>query len=248
MAPDTTRFVKAATEAATEADGDAGRPGPARPLRRDAERNRRRILASAREVFAARGVDVTLDDIAHHAGVGVGTVYRRFPSREHLVEALFDEDLDQIVAWAGEGIRARDAWAGLTGFLERSVTFMSTDRGLQDVLFSHAYGRQRVARIRERIAPAVDALIARCQRVGVVRDDVVGGDIALVQFMVAALMEYTEHVEPGLWRRYLALVLDGLRTPSSALPVAAPTIDILTQIAERWRPPRRHGSEPSSGR
>lgn len=210
-----------------------------RPLRRDAERNRQRILAAAREVFAARGVDVTLDDIAHHAGVGVGTMYRRFPSREHLVEALFDTELERLVAFAAESLEHPDPWTGLTEFFERSIAFMSTDRGVQDILFSSAYGHNRVAKVRDRLAPLGDALVERCQKAGVVRPDVVGSDLAIVQFMMAAVLEYTEAVDPGLWRRYIALILDGLRPGSPTLPGAAPDPDNFARIAERWRPPRR---------
>jgi AcrR family transcriptional regulator len=223
--------------------GEGADPPPDRPLRRDAERNRLRILAAAREVFAARGIDVTLDDIAHHAGLGVGTVYRRYPSREHLVEALFDEQLDQLADLAAEGLRHPDPWTGLTGFFERSAELMVGDRGLRDVLFSRTYGRERVAKARDRIAPAVDALITHCQRAGVVRTDLVGADMPVLHFMTAAVLEYTEDTQPGLWRRYAALLLDGLRTNASTLPVDAPDLDSLGRIAEEWRPPRRHSSE-----
>ena len=215
---------------------------PDRPLRRDAERNRLRILTAAREVFAVRGIDVTLDDIAHHAGLGVGTVYRRYPSREHLVEALFDEELDRIVGWAEEGLGHPDPWVGLTDFLERA-TAGTADRGLRDVLFSRAYGQNRVAEARERIAPVVDALVVRCQQAGVVRPDVAGADVALLHFMAAALLEYTDHAEPGLWRRYLALVVDGLRGTSTTLPLVPPSADALGRIAAEWKPPRRPSPE-----
>jgi len=228
---------------ATAPDAMNGTPDSGRPLRRDAEQNRLRILDAAREVFAARGIDVTLDDIAHHAGLAVGTVYRRFPSREHLVEALFDTQLDQMVGWAHEAMRNPDPLAGLTEFFERAVGSMAVDRGLQDVLFSRSYGHDRVARVRERLVPAGDALIAHCQQAGVIRPDLTGSDMAIVQFMMAAVLEYTEQVEPGLWRRYLALVLDGLRTPSSTLPGTAPDEEKLAEIAERWKPPRRRPSE-----
>ena len=214
-------------------------PPASRPLRRDAERNRLRILDAAREVFAARGVDVTLDDIAHHADLGVGTVYRRFPSREHLVEALFDAQLDRLVLLAEQAGRDPDPWTGLTAFFEGTAELLAADRGLQDVLFSRAYGRERVARARERIIPAVDTLIARCRRTGAVRADLEGADVSLLHFMIASLMEYTEHVQPELWRRYLTLLLDGLRPPGTPLPVAAPDADALALIAAQWRPPRR---------
>ncbi|PRY30765.1 TetR/AcrR family transcriptional regulator [Pseudosporangium ferrugineum] len=210
-----------------------------RPLRRDAERNRQRILEAAHEVFAARGLDVTLDDIAHHADVAVGTVYRRFPSREHLVEALFETGLDQIAGWAREALDEPDPWTGLTGFLDRALEMMATDRGVQDVLFSRAYGHDRVAQARDRMAPLMDALVTRCQEAGVVRKDVAGGDLALIQFMLGAVIEYTQQTEPGLWRRYLTLFLDGLRTPSTPLPVGFPDAGKQIEIASRWKPPRR---------
>ena len=210
-----------------------------RPLRRDAERNRQRILEAAREVFAARGLDVTLDDIAHHAGVAVGTVYRRFPSREHLVEALFDTRLDELVGFAEEALDSTDPWAGLTGFLDRGLGLMAADRGMQDVLFSRAYGHDRVAHVRDRIAPLIDALIARCQEAGLVRPDLAGVDLGLLQFMMGAVIEYTEPIQPGLWRRYLTLYLDGMRTQVTPLPVDAPGPEQQLEIVNRWKPPRR---------
>jgi AcrR family transcriptional regulator len=229
---------------------DAARPGPEsgveeadRPLRRDAERNRQRILEAARDLFALRGLDVTMDDIAHHAGLGIGTVYRRYPSREHLVEALFDTRLDELVGAAEAGLRHPDPWTGLKQFAEQATENLAADRGLQDVLFSRTYGRDRVARTRERIAPLVDELLARCRDARVIRNDVTGTDVALVQFMLAAVIEYTENVEPGLWRRYLTLILDGLRGQTSTLPVPPPEMDTLTEIADRWRPPRRPAIE-----
>ena len=84
-----------------------------RPLRKDAERNRQRIIDAAREVFAERGLGVSLDDIARHAGVGVGTVYRRFPDKEQLIDALFDERLDAIAARAESATEIADPWLAL---------------------------------------------------------------------------------------------------------------------------------------
>jgi AcrR family transcriptional regulator len=101
-----------------------------RPLRRDAERNRERILQAAAELFTERGLDVTLNDIAHHAGVGVGTVYRRFPDKETLIDALFEVRLAQIVALAEAQSRVEDPWEALSGFLERALEMQSADRAL----------------------------------------------------------------------------------------------------------------------
>ena len=90
-------------------------PIPLRPLRRDAERNRQRILEAAAEVFTERGFAATLDDVARHAGVGVGTVYRRFPDKAALADALFDERIDALVTLAEQARDEPDAWAALVG-------------------------------------------------------------------------------------------------------------------------------------
>jgi AcrR family transcriptional regulator len=223
----------------------AAPPAGEKPLRRDAERNRQRILTAAREVFAARGVDVTLDDIAHHAGLGVGTVYRRFPSREHLVEALFEDRLAQVVGWAEQGLQNPDPWDGLQAFIWRCAEATATDRGLQDVMVSRAYGHEHVDKAKAKLVPVVEALVARAQASGVLRAGIEGSDLALVQFMIGSVVEYTEHFEAGLWQRYLALMLAGLRAtpdPSEALPHPAPDLHTLDCIAEKWKPPRRSGT------
>src|SRR5216117_1033552 len=130
---------------------DAAPAAPARPLRRDAELNRRRILESAREVFSQRGLQATLDDVAHHAGVGVGTVYRRFPDKEQLIEALFETRLEEIAALAGQALAADDAWEGLVGFLEGTMGLQAADRGLKEVVLGGPHGRSHVAAARQRI-------------------------------------------------------------------------------------------------
>src|SRR3954451_22140120 len=119
-------------------------PSPQRPLRADAERNRARLLEAARELFAERGIDVTMDDIAHHAVVGVGTAYRRFGSRDELIGALFEARMEEYVALAEDALREPDAWAALAGFLERSTAMQAADRGLKDLVFSHGHALDRV--------------------------------------------------------------------------------------------------------
>src|ERR1700710_870300 len=104
-----------------------------RPLRKDAERNRERLLAAARELFASRGLEVTLNDIAHHAGVGVGTAYRRFANKEEVIDALFEEGLQDMAAAAQDALVDDDAWRGLVTFLERSMHMQFGDRGLNEI-------------------------------------------------------------------------------------------------------------------
>jgi AcrR family transcriptional regulator len=191
-------------------DGPVGDDEPTRALRADAARNRERILVAAGEVFAERGLDATLDDIAHHAGLGVGTVYRRFPGKEELVEALFVQALDKMVALAEEAAEMEDPWESLVWFLERATEMQSEDLGLRDVALHSGFGRVKVAAARERIVPAVHRLVERAQKSGRLRSDFVPTDVPIIELMVSSVADYTSTLAPDLWRRYLAIVLDGL--------------------------------------
>src|ERR1044071_6962450 len=110
-----------------------------KPLRKDAERNRRRILEAAAEVFGERGLGATLDAVAERAGVGVGTVYRRFPDKEALVDALFEERIGEIRAIAHEAAEIPDGWDALTTFMERALEMHCHDRALKELVFSTAH-------------------------------------------------------------------------------------------------------------
>lgn len=213
-------------------------PAP-RPLRRDAELNRRRILQAAASAFAEGGLSVTMDEIARCAGVGVGTVYRRFPDKEVLIEALFEQRLDELVVLAEEALAVEDAWEGIVRFFESFIAVQAGDRGLKEVVLGTAHGQDRVRHARGRIAPVVTSLIERAQAQGELRPDVVGTDLGLVQFMVASLIDYTHDVEPDVWRRQLAIVLDGLRTRRDG-PTPLPTPPLADEQLDRamgtWRP------------
>ncbi|MFD4551287.1 TetR/AcrR family transcriptional regulator [Streptomyces sp. NPDC058466] len=193
----------------------ASSPGTNRPpLRRDAEANRRRILAAAREVFRERGTEASLADIAAHAGLGLGTVYRRFSNKEELVDALFDDMTDTLAAVAEEALADPDAWHGLVTSMERACEIQAFDRGLREVMLGSAASPQRQAQVRARIVPVMGALIARAQDQGSLRADVVPVDMPMIQLMVAAVTDRTGR--PDLWRRYLRLLLDGLRAEPGA--------------------------------
>src|ERR1700754_2230621 len=112
------------------------------PLRADAERNRQRLLGAAKELFAERGVEVTLDEIARHAGVGTGTAYRRFPNKDALIEALMADRIGESGAIAQECLEDPDPWRAFAVFFERSLALMAADRGLKEVLFSPGRGRE----------------------------------------------------------------------------------------------------------
>ena len=177
--------------------------------RKDVERNRRRILTGAREVFRDRGVAATLNDIAHHTGVGVGTVYRHFSDKEELVDALYDEMVETVDARLREALSEPDAWIGLTRALEKVCEIQSFDRGLREVMLGTGRGPERTRQMRERVAPTVDAIVARAHEQGSLRQDIIGPDFPILQLMLGAVTDHTG--QPDLWRRYLALLIDGLR-------------------------------------
>lgn len=193
----------------------ASSPGTDRPpLRRDAEANRRRILSAAREVFRERGMEASLSDIAAHAGLGLGTVYRRFSNKEELVDALFDDMIDVLAAAGEEGLADPDPWHGLVASMEKACEIQAFDRGVREVMLGAAASPQRRAQVLTRIAPTMDALVARAKEQGALRADVVPLDIPMIQLMVAAVTDRTG--QPDLWRRYLRLLLDGLRAEPGA--------------------------------
>ncbi|HVW45258.1 MAG TPA: helix-turn-helix domain-containing protein [Amycolatopsis sp.] len=209
---------------------DTPRNARARPLRKDAERNRLRIIAAAREVFCARGFDATLDEVAHHAGLGVGTVYRRFPNKEQLIESMFAERMKDIVGLARDALANPDPWQGLVGFLEQVTELMATDRGMHDVMVSTKFGHDQVAQIRDELLPLGQDLVQRAKDSGELRADFEVQDIVVILKMCGAVSAYTDHVSPGLWRRYFALLLDSLRgkpCDPSPLPAPALTEDML---------------------
>jgi AcrR family transcriptional regulator len=214
-------------------------PIPGKPLRKDAERNRQRILRAAADVFTARGFEATLDDVARHAGVGVGTVYRRFPGKEALAEALFHDRLDGLVALAGHALARPDAWEGLVWFLEQAGALLATDRGMRQVLMFATYGRDRVSEARSRMLPVVSQLVQRAQQQGRLRADMSPTDIPVIEFMLGTAAEYAQYSRPGIWRRYLALIVDGLRAdPAGPTPLPEPALtpDEIEQAMRQGAP------------
>jgi len=198
----------------------------ARPLRRDAERNRQRILDTAGVLFAERGLGVSLDEIARHAGVGVGTVYRRFPDKEQLIDALFEDRYADILAMATESVEMTDPWEALVHFLERSMELQVKDRGLKELLLGTSTAHARIEQGRQQIQPIVAAILQRAQDAGVVRGDIAVSDLLLLQHAVGEAADYTREVAPEAWRRVMLIALDGLRPdrrrPS---PMPVPPLD-----------------------
>jgi AcrR family transcriptional regulator len=199
-----------------------------RSLRKDAAQNRERLLAAAAELFAERGLDVTLNDIAHHAGVGVGTAYRRFANKEEVIDALFEERLQAVAGVAHEALANPDPWHGLVTFLERSLDMQFGDRGLNQIMNNSQLGDARVSDARDRIAPLIEQLVERAKHAGVIRPDLDQSDLIFMQLGLSAIMDSSRTVAPDLYRRYLTIFLDGIRADRdkvTLLPAPALTAD-----------------------
>ena len=190
-----------------------------RPLRRDAERNRQRILASARAVFADRGLVATLDDVARHACLGVGTVYRRFADKDALVEALFEDGIRALVELADRGAADPDPWTGLVTFLESASRQMAADRGLREALMSPHHGHAGIAVARGELEPRLEALVERARESGQLRPDVVATDLVVLLQALQTAADLGCAASPDYWQRHLDLVLDGLRATRTTTPL-----------------------------
>ena len=219
-----------------------------RPLRRDAERNRQQILVAARAAFTERGLTVTLDEIAQRAGVGVGTVYRRYANKDDLIDELYEDIIAELAAAAEAELAQDDPWKGLAGFLEQSLAMQASNSALKEIMAGGSHrGRERVARARERVAPLASEIFERAKQSGGLRPDVTETDLATIHMMLGAVIDSTRTTEPDAWRRYLGIVLDGLRTrrnaPTHLTPVAPgrPEVDAAPGTSTR-RPAKQSKS------
>jgi AcrR family transcriptional regulator len=193
-------------------------------------------------VFTEYGLEVSLDEVARQAGVGVGTVYRRFRTKEELVEALFVDRIDAIAAVAQRAIEEPDPWTGLVSFMEQMAEMLAGDLGLRQMLMFATYGRDQVAYARRRNAPLLEKLVERAQAAGQVRPDLRQTDIPFIVFLLAEAAEIARYASPGIWRRYLALILDGMRPAREGLtplPVSALLPDEMEMTMRQHAPRHR---------
>jgi AcrR family transcriptional regulator len=220
----------------------ARRAAAERPLRKDAERNRQRILDAARELFAQQGLGVTLNDVAHHAGVGVGTVYRRFPDKAGLIEELFAQQIGELVTMMEEAVEDPDPWRGLTGFMRRNLELQARDRAFREIVTGGPEGAERVAQIRARMFPLGGRLVQRAKEAGALRPDFQPQDFPILLTMLVAIIDAAREVEPELWRRYFEIVVQGLRAdPAPPEPIATPPLgpDEVPRVMSAFKLPRR---------
>ncbi len=207
--------AEAAAAAGTgNAAGAAAKARHAGGMRADARRNYARLLAAAGGAFAERGADdVSLEEIARRAGVGIGTLYRHFPTRQALLEAVYRDQVDGLGARAAELIQADSPAAALAEWVTALVTFGKAKRSLTTALLEVLdKDSELLSSSRDVLRGATDALLERAQRAGAARADVRGTDVIRLAHglsMAAGLGQ-----EPGQADRMLALVLDGLLSPA----------------------------------
>ena len=201
----------------------AGTKTTKRPLRRDAQANRERIVSAARAAFAAEGVRVPVEEIARRAGVGMGTLYRHFPAKEDLIDAVLEDAFAEFVSAAQQALAAEDAWDGFCSFFERVFELHVENRGLKDMIATRSHGRARARAMRTRMRPLVSRLVERAQERGALRADFTAEDMPLVFWTGGRVIEMSATVAPELWRRYLGLLLDGLRA-EAATPLPHPPL------------------------
>ncbi|MBT2498594.1 helix-turn-helix transcriptional regulator [Agromyces sp. ISL-38] len=187
-------------------------------LRRDAARNRARLLEAGREVFAQQGLDATLNDVAHHAGVGVGTAYRRFANKEDLIDAIRVQQDNELEAILNESLAMDDPWNALVLYLEKSIALHVRDRGMTELLTGRRVRPEMHDRSRNRLAPLVNRVAERARDAGAMRADATGTDLIFIQIAcisISTVVQGSPDIEErsdsrDLYRRYLRVMLNGL--------------------------------------
>lgn len=188
-------------------------------LRADAARNRGLLLRAAEEVFASRGLDATVADIAMRAGVGKGTFFRHFASKDELISALVRSHVEELDAIGQALVASTDPGMALVEFLAAAAE-RQQERDLS-FLLPASEADPEIAALRERLFATIEVLVERAQDAGVVRSDVTGLDVVLLMCAPNHVVGYLQDAPPGLWRRYLAIIIDGLR-PEGARPLGTP--------------------------
>ena len=179
-----------------------------RPKRADARRNYEKVLAAAREAFAEGGESTALEEIARRAGVGIGTLYRHFPSRQALLEALYLEEVEEVCRSAAEQLDDGDPWEALNGWFERFIAYLATKRALAHELLNYLERDAPLFKAsRAALFEAGEPLLKRAQEAGAVRSDV---EIADVIQMVIGIAKIPA-ADPRQTQHILRIALDGLR-------------------------------------
>jgi AcrR family transcriptional regulator len=201
-----------------------------RPLRADAERNRRRLIEAATEMFCERGLDVGVGEIAHQAGVGRGTLFRNFPSKDHLIAAVVVERINESVARARTALDADDPGEAVFRLIDQALERQQADRALFEALADTWMANPEIRAGHREMLGILDTLVRRAQDAGAVRPDVGAVDVLMLIKGVCEAARSFEHIDPAIGMRQLGLVRAALSAPGSEqhpLRGTPPTIEDL---------------------
>jgi AcrR family transcriptional regulator len=207
--------------------------GARRTVRKDVARNRALLLTAADELLAESGLEISLNELARRAGVGVGTVYRHFADKEAVLSALFEQRLDSLAEILQEGIARDDPIDGLRHVLYTLGEMQAGDRALFQVMVTSKTPEQRAV-VRKRLQPLGTELVQRANATGQLRRDLSPTDVPMLLWVSMAINDYAGGVRTDLWRRYVELVLIGFGA-DEALTVEALTPEEMEQALHSWR-------------
>ena len=212
-----------------------------RPLRADAQRNRRRLIEAATELFSERGLEVGVADIAARAEVGRGTLFRNFPSKEHLIAAIVVERLTELISRGRAALEAPDPGQALFDLIDQSVGRLQGDRALFDALDDTWLANEEIRRIHTELLGMLDALVCRAQEAGAVRPDISAVDVLMMIKGVCEAVTSFQHVNPDVALRQLDLIRAAISVPGPQPPLRGqpPTLEDLEQAPPPPAKPRR---------
>jgi AcrR family transcriptional regulator len=189
--------------------------GGDRALRADARRNRAAVIEAAKRLFAEQGLDAQMPDVARLANVGVGTIYRHFPTKDDLISALVAERFDRLAQKAREGLENEDPWEAIADFIRFAAEIQAEDRGLCEVMGSRS-GMMDAAARGAGLPELSHKLVTRAQRSGQLRRDLTWEDIPMIACGLGRITQSDIGPAVGRWPRFVEIILDGIRAPGSA--------------------------------
>lgn len=196
-----------------------------RPLRRDAQERRGKLIAAARAEFASRGVDASLEKIARDAGVSIGTLYRHFPTRLDLLMAAFEPRLEEFLEGADKAVAIKDPWEAFVAYLENLFRVQAGDRGFNDFLSRRFTNNAETERIHDQMCQQIADVLVRAQESGDVRSDITKADIVNLIWSNGRMIDATSVTAPNAWRRQLHLMLDAYRAKRAHAIAEPPMTD-----------------------
>ncbi|MPY48833.1 TetR/AcrR family transcriptional regulator [Streptomyces acidicola] len=221
--------------------------GPApQPLRSDAERNRERIIAAARKVFARDGLGASMASVAREAGVGIATMFRRFPTKEELVAAVFADRMDAYADAVAVALDDPDPWHGFIGYLEAACAMQAADYGFADVLTTSFPTAKAMEERRNEAYTGMVRLIDRAKAAGRLREDFDPSDLVLIHMANAGVVNATGDAAPDAWRRVVALFIQSFEAPARGPLPASPEHDALHRAMLRTSPASLTTPEPDT--